>query len=440
MASKKLGRDAILATFFDDGTYTNLFADGPAAAAFGTANGQPVYAVCQDGAALSAKDVERMVRVLELAAKTGNPVVTFYDSIGAKLEEGLAALSASTTLSAAVAQLSGVVPQVAVVVGVCGASAALAAANADVCIMAEGAELFFTPPFTSAAKGDKLPEAGTAAFAAKAGVAALVAKDAAEAALMAAHVVGLLPANNLSSPSVFAFEAPAAAFPAKRDPAAALAALADKDSLLELYAGFGKKAVTALGTFNGNAVGFVATGEQLCRACVSKIARFVRLCDAFSIPLVTVVDTEGFVPSSADDQAGGIREAARLAATYGDATTAQVAVISGKAVGPVFAALGAADLVVALEGCTIAPVEPTVAVSVLYKDELEASDSIEAAVKKKAAQYAAESCSARAAVAAGVADFVASPASVRGAVLSALDMLATKRASRMPKKHGNMAL
>lgn len=440
MASKKLGRDEILATFFDDGAYTSLFADGPASAAFGSANGQPVYVVCQNGAALAVKDVERTVRVLELAAKTGNPVVTFYDSVGAKLEEGLDALSASATLSAAVAQLSGVVPQVAVVVGVCGASAALAAANADVCVMAEGAELFFTPPFTSAAQGDKLAGAGSAAFAAKAGVAALVAKDAAEAALMAAHVVGLLPGNNLSSPSVFAFEAPAAAFPAKRDPAAAVAALADKDSLLELYAGFGKKAVTALGTLNGNAVGFVAAGDVLCRSCVSKIARFVRLCDAFSIPLVTVVDTEGFVPSSADDQAGGIREAARLAATYGDATTARVAVVSGKAVGPVYAALASADLVVAVNGCTIAPVDPKVAASVLYKDELDASGNIEAAVKAKAAQYAAEACSASAAVAAGVADFAASPAGVRGAVLSALDMLATKRGSRMPKKHGNMAL
>ena len=162
MASKKLGRDEILATFFDDGSYTTLFADGPAAAAFGSANGQPVYVVCQNGAALSAKDLEKTVRVLELAAKTGNPIVTVYDSTGAKLEEGLAVLAANATLSAAVAQLSGVVPQVAVVVGVCGASSALAAANADVCIMAEGAELFFTPPFTSAAKGDKLAKAGSA--------------------------------------------------------------------------------------------------------------------------------------------------------------------------------------------------------------------------------------------------------------------------------------
>ena len=280
MASKKLGRDEILATFFDDGSYTTLFADGPAAAAFGSANGQPVYVVCQNGAALSAKDLEKTVRVLELAAKTGNPIVTVYDSTGAKLEEGLAVLAANATLSAAVAQLSGVVPQVAVVVGVCGASSALAAANADVCIMAEGAELFFTPPFTSAAKGDKLAKAGSAEFAAKAGVAAMVAKDAAEAALMAAHVVGLLPSNNLSSPSVFAFEAPAAAFPAKRDPAAALAALADKDSLLPLYEGFGKKAVTALGTLNGNAVampfakGFGWGGELNLEYCFEKLFGF----------------------------------------------------------------------------------------------------------------------------------------------------------------------
>jgi acetyl-CoA carboxylase carboxyltransferase component len=439
MASK-INKQEILAGFFDDGAYTALFADGAVSAACGWANGQQTYAVWQNGDALTVKDVEKNIRVLQMAAATGNPVVTFCNAPGAALAEGLDVLRAGAALNAEIAKVSGVVPQIAVVTGVCGGTAALAAANADVCIMAEDAELFFTAPFTSAAAGDKLAGAGTAAAAAKAGVAALVVKTAAEAAETAAHIVGLLPANNLTGPAVFEFEGPAAAFAAGAEPARAAEALIDAGSALELYAGYGKNVYTAFATINGNAVGVVATGSELCHNCVSKAARFVRLCDAFSVPVVTVVDTDGFVKSSTDDVAGGIREAARLTATYADATNVRIAVLAGKAVGPVYTAFASADLKIAVAGCTIAAVDPKVAVSVLYHDEIEASDNIVKATNEKAAAYASVVCSAEGAVAAGAADMACDAAGVRGAVVSALDLLSTKRASRLPKKHGNMAL
>lgn len=444
MASKST-KGEILAKFFDDGEYTALFADGAVSAASGYAAGQQAYAVFQNGEAVSVKDVEKNIKVLELAAQTGCPVVTFYDSVGAKLAEGLDVLNASAKLNATIAKVSGVVPQVAVVLGVCGGTSALSAANADVCIMAEGAELFFTAPFTAAAKGDKVADAGSAAAAAKAGVAAIVAADAAEAAEKAAHIVGLLPANNLTGPAIFEFEQPTAVLAANAEPAKAAAALAaaaliDKDSAVEMYAGFGKSVYTAFATIGGNAVGVVSTGKQLCHNCVAKASRFVRLCDAFSVPVLTIVNTEGFVPSTTDDIAGGIREAARLAATYADATTAKVALIAGKAVGPVYTALAAADLKIAVKGCTVSALEPSAAVSVLYKDEIDASDNIVAATKAKAAAYVAEVCSADAAVAAGAADMTCEAANARASVVAAFELLSTKRAARLPKKHGNMAL
>ena len=439
MASK-INKGEILAKFFDDGEYTALFADGAVSAACGYAAGQQAYAVYQNGEAVTVKDVEKNIKVLEMAAQTGCPVVTFYNSVGAKLTEGLDVLTVSAKLNARIAKVSGVVPQVAVVLGVCGGTSALSAANADVCIMAEGAELFFTAPFTSAAKGDKVADAGSAAAAAKAGVASIVAADAAEAAEKAAHIVGLLPANNLTGPAIFEFEQPTAVLAAGAEPAKAAAAVIDKDSAVELYAGFGKSVYTAFATIGGNAVGVVATGKQLCHNCVAKASRFVRLCDAFSVPVVTIVDTEGFVPSVTDDVAGGIREAARLAATYADATTAKVAVLAGKAVGPVYTALAAADLRIAVTGCTVSALEPSAAVSVLYKDEIDASDNIIAATKAKAAAYTAEVCSAASAVAAGAADMSCDAANVRASVVAALELLSTKRAARLPKKHGNMAL
>ena len=167
MASK-INKGEILAKFFDDGEYTALFADGAVSAACGYAAGQQAYAVYQNGEAVTVKDVEKNIKVLEMAAQTGCPVVTFYNSVGAKLAEGLDVLTASAKLNAQIAKVSGVIPQVAVVLGVCGGTSALSAANADVCVMAEDAELFFTAPFTSAAKGDKVPGAGTAEAAAKA--------------------------------------------------------------------------------------------------------------------------------------------------------------------------------------------------------------------------------------------------------------------------------
>ena len=193
---------------------------------------------------------------------------------------------------------------------------------------------------------------------------------------------------------------------------------------------------------NGQAVGIVATAKgTLCHKCTAKAARFVRLCDAYSIPVVTVVNTEGFVKSEGDDQAGGIRQAARMAGVYAEATTVKVAILAGEAVGPIYTVFAAsADWRIAVDGCTVAPLAPETAATVLYKDEIFASDNIQQATKQKAAAYKAEQCSAVAAVANGAADAAVKAADVRAAAAQALDMLATKRTTRLPKKHGNITL
>lgn len=440
MAANRPGKAQVLAEFFDDGVFSPLFSEGVCSAAYGCANGQPVYVLFQDGGAVGVKDIEKNIRVLELAAETGNPVVTFYDSTGAKLEGGLDLLNANARLTAQIARVSGVVPQIAVVTGVCAGSAAINAAAADVCVMSKDAELFLTAPFNSA---DKVKNAGSAEFAAKAGVAAVVAEDDLAAARAAARIAGLLPSNNLSGPAVFDFDAPETSLNlAKYDAKSAAASVADADSLVELYDGYGKNVFTALGTLNGNPVGIVATEKAaLCHRCTAKAARFVRLCDAYSVPVVTIVNTEGFVKSESDDEAGGIRQAARMAGVYAEATTAKVAILAGDAVGPVYTVFAAsADWRIAVNGCTVAPLAPETAASVLYKDEIFASDNIVNATKAKAAAYAKDVCSAEAAVRNGAADLAVNAADARAAVVQALDMLASKRAVRLAKKHGNITL
>ena len=247
-------------------------------------------------------------------------------------------------------------------------------------------------------------------------------------------IIALLPANNLAGPALFDFAAPSKALNiVKYSAADAIAALADEGSTVELYAGYGKNIVTALATINGSAVGILATEKAaLCHKCTAKAARFVRLCDAYSIPVVTVVNTEGFGKSEGDDQAGGIRQAARMAGVYAEATTVKVAVLAGEAVGPAYTVFAAcADWRVSVQGCTVAPLAPEAAVTVLYKDEIFASDNIVNATKAKAAAYAKEVCSANAAVANGAADAIADAATARGAVAQALDMLASKRTVRL---------
>ncbi len=435
-----------LAAFFDEGAYTELYADkdGAVAAGYGTAEGCPAYALAQNGGALTGADVEKMVKVMDLAAKTGNPVVTFYDSKGSVLTEGFGALTDAARLVEAGARISGVVPQIAVVLGTCGATQAVAAAAADVTIMAKDAELFLTAPFTAAAQGDKTPGAGGAELAAKDGIVELVYESAQAAVAAAANLVGILPGNNLSSPALFDFEAPEAALDmAKYTGEKAARAIVDAGNMVEFYKDYATHMFTALATVAGNVVGVVATegpNNTMCAGCASKAARFVRLCDAFSIPVVTIVNTDGFVKSTANDVHGGVRAAARLAATYADATTAKVAVITGKAVGAAYTALCSADLTIALDTAVIAPVEPKAAVTILWQDKLERSSDLERDTAALAAEYTAQYASAAAAVKAGAADFAADASSLRSTVVAALDILGTKRVQRLPKKHGNLSL
>jgi len=438
--------DSMMSKFFDDGAFTALFAgkEGTVKAAFGSVNGCPVYLVEQNGGAMNTKETEKILKVLDMAGKTGNPVVTCYDSKGADLTEGLAALTGAARLNAKIAQISGVVPQIAIVKGVCGANTALAAAGADICIAVEGCELFLTPAFTAAAAGDKTA-CSNAVAAEKAGVAHLVAADLDEAVAAAAKLVSMLPANNLSGAGCFEFAGPEldSYNPAKYDVTEVLRTLVDGESAVELMANTGKNVHTVLATVSGSVCGLLLTGGEgtgLCSCCAGKAARFVRLCDSFSIPVVTVVNTDGFVKSNADEVAGGLRQAARLAATYADATTAKIALVTGKAVGAAYTALCNADYTVVTDKALIAPIVPTAAVSVLYKEELDAGTSLEKDTAALAARYAAEVCGADALIDSGLADAVADATTLRVYLVAAMDMLSSKRVQRLPKKHGNMAL
>ena len=416
MAANKPGKATILAAFFDDGAYSPLFTDGAVSAAYGNANGQSVYVVFEDGTPVGVQDIEKNIRVLEMAAETGAPVVTFYDSTGAKLEGGLDLLNATARLTAEIARVSGVVPQIAVVTGTCAGTNAINAASADLCIMAEDAELFLNAPFNT--PDGKLEGAGKAANAAKSGVADILAKDDAEAIAKAKKLAAILPANNISLAGNDDFAENDAAVSASMKGADLVAALADKNSTVELGAEFGNAAYTAFASVNWATVAFVATDKaaKLTAADCAKIARFVQLADVFSIPVVTVVNTEGFEASSAAELAGSVRDAAKLAQVYASATTTKINLITGKAIGAAYAAFDSADISYAWEKAVIAPMSPE-AVKVFMGEEVDATPF-------KAASL-------------GMIDGVIAAEDTKQAVASAVDLCSSKRVAAPTRKHVN---
>lgn len=430
-----------LSTLFDNGEYVEIDAQNGsgATAAYGNVGGATVFAFCQDAAqndgAVDKAQARKLGKVYDLAAKTGTPVITVYDTKGVKLDDPFVALKSSSKILGKVSALSGVVPQIAVILGPCGGFAALAAAMADFCIMSEAGEMFLTPAFTDKAKGGKTKGVGSQEYALKSGVVAIGCDSEADALAKASDIVRLLPLNNLSALPVTDFAEPQ--FSADKCP---IEAVCDAESVIELYQVMGMGSRTALATIGGMPCGVIATNDELCREDTAKCARLVEICDAFNLPVVSFIDSPGFWKSADNDLYEGIRNAARLTQVLADATTAKVSVITGQAIGSVYSVFcgkgSGCDMTYAWNSAYVGPVSSQAAVSVLWEDKITKSADIE----NLAAEYAASEGSAGQAAEAGVVGDVIEPAATREQLINALDILASKRVSRLPKKHGNMPL
>ncbi|MEA4911315.1 MAG: carboxyl transferase domain-containing protein [Oscillospiraceae bacterium] len=440
--SKKMSAKARLETLFDDGVYFELEGSaqpGAAVAAYGSVGGATVFALCQDSAvdagAVDAAHARKWNKVYELAAKTGAPVVTLYDSVGVRVNEGFSSLEASSKILRSCSALSGVVPQIAVVLGTCAGFASMAAAMADVCVMAKDAQLFLTSAFADKAAGGATKEVGSAAFAERAGGASVVCDDEKAAIEKAAQLLRLLPLNNLDALPRFDAEAPA--FSREGSP---IETTADADSVLELSANTGKHARTALVTLGGTPCGMLEANGRLCRKDTAKCAKLVELCDAFNLPVVCFVNSDGFTVSAENDELGGIKAAAGLAHVLGEATTAKLSVVTGSAIGAAFTTFCSkncgADMTYALDGAVISALPCEAAAALRHEKDIKADGDIAAL----GAAYAADEASAAAALKAGVIDAVIAPEATRDTLIAAVDMLSTKRVSRLPKKHGNLPL
>ena len=408
-----------IAALFDPDTFVEVGAlvkngcDGAGViTGYGLVDGSPVYTFAQDtsvrNGAVGAAHGSKIKKIYELALKSGAPVVGIYDSNGAAIDEGLDAMAAYGDMLCWTNNLSGVVPQVSVVLGPCAGCAAMIAASADFVVASEQAELFLAP-------GDEACDAKNAALS---GVAHLVEKDEAAAVAAARRLIALLPSNNLSAlplcefreadKAAAALEAAAKAMD-KADMMKIIDSVADAGSVIELQKDFTKCGVhVALGTVAGSTVGFVAASDsgKVCSNGSSKIARFVAICDSFQIPVVTFVNCAGFAATNGHAFRGGVREVAKLAHVYAEATTPKIAVICGAAYGSAYVALAGrganADYAVAWPDAVISALSPATAVAFMEGDKI-TKDKTRAQVE---AEYAANEAGAVAAAAKGHIDDV----------------------------------
>ncbi len=412
---------------------------------YGLIEGGVVYAFSQDvtvdSGAVSREHAKKIRKVYELAAKTGCPVVSIFDSNGAKLSEGNAMLNAYSKMLMWSNNLSGVVPQIAVVLGTCAGVSAMVAASADYIIMSKEAELFLTAPFITKANGDKTQNAGTAQNAADCGVASIVCDNEEESLAQTRKLITMLPQNNLAEVPLFDFTQTNETIDAEGCPKDIVKAIADAESTLEINPEYGKGIYTFLGTMAGVTTAFVTTSKKnpLDADACSKTARFVKICDAFNIPIITFIDTVGFSISA---DISNIREIARLGSAYAEATAPKISVITGKAFGSAFVALGSknsnSDITIAWPTAQISALAPDTAVEFLWSDKLKGAGDAKTAHANLVEEYIDTVASPFEAAKGGYIETVIAPQDTRATLINMLDMLAGKRESKFPKKHATL--
>ncbi len=435
-----------LAMLFDEGSYHELDrfmkhddTECEVVAAFGEVNGMSVYAFSQsidiNKGAMGKVQASKILQLYEMAAKTGTPVVGFFDSNGAHVDEGIEALEAYGSLIKAAGNLSGVVPQISVVAGPCIGSAAVLATVADVLIVEKSAEFYVASPAFSEKNEDDLD---TVYLAGRNGTASIVAESDKDAVDKAIQLLSFLPSNNLSMPLYTEPVAPAGGEDA-------LDMVIDQGSFLEINKLSNKSIRTGFARIGGASVGIIKTDSTKHDGYFSvlaarKAARFVRLCDAYSIPIITFVNSLGIDATESYRRAGDVRSLSVLTLAYSEATTPKITVVTGNAVSSAYIAFVSSaanpDLVFAWPDSVIGTLEPMTAVQLLYKDRLEAGES-RADLEE---EYAKEQCSPFNAAAFGFVDDIIEPEATYAKIVHALDLLASKRVSKMNKKHTNIPL
>jgi len=445
-------------------------------AGVGTIHSRQVAVYSQDftvfGGSLGETAGNKIIKVMELAIKTGVPLIGILDSGGARIQEGVIALGKYGEIFRLNTMASGVIPQISIIMGPAAGGAVYSPALTDFVIMVDKTSNMFVtgPDVIKAVTGEDvgMEELGGArTHNETSGVAHYLADDEKDAIDYVQALVGYLPENNLSETVTYQSESELEITEADKrlnqvipdspnqpyDMETVISALVDEGEFLEVQPLFAPNIIIGFARIDGNSVGIVANQPMqmagtLNIAAGEKAARFVRFCDAFSIPILTLVDVPGYLPGTDQEWAGVIRRGAKLLYAYAEATVPLVTVITRKAYGGAYIVMGSkqlgADINLAWPTAEIAVMGGQGAVNILFRDKIKQAEEqgldIAQVRDQLAKEYTYNVASPFLAAERGELDSIIEPAATRASVVRALRALKTKRANLPPKKHGNIPL
>jgi len=436
----------------------------------GTITGRLVFVFSQDftvfGGSLSEAYAEKICKIMDLAMKVGAPLIGLNDSGGARIQEGVASLGGYAEIFLRNVLASGVVPQISVVMGPCAGGAVYSPAMTDFTIMVEGTSyMFVTGPSVVKTVTHEEVDAeylgGALTHTTRSGVAHLAARDEVEALDAVRRILAHLPQNNLADPPRITAQDPADRMDSALDQVVpddprlpydmhdVLRGVVDDGDLLEIQPGWATNILVGFARLGGRSVGIVAQQPAILAGALDidasiKAARFVRTCDCFNVPVVTFVDVPGFMPGVGQEHGGIIKQGAKLLYAYCEATVPKITVITRKAYGGAYDVMSSkhirGDMNFAWPTAEIAVMGAEGAVSIIFKDVIAAADDPTAEHRRLVAAYESEFANPYVAAARGYVDDVIKPSETRPRLIRALEMLANKRDTNPPKKHGNIPL
>jgi acetyl-CoA carboxylase carboxyltransferase component len=431
---------------------------------------RPVYVFSQDftvlGGSVGATHGRKICKVMDLALANGAPIIGLCDSGGARIQEGVDALAAYGEIFYRNTLASGVIPQISVILGPCAGGAVYSPAITDFTFMTRGtSHMFITGPevVRTVTREEVTFEilGGAGVHSQKSGVAHFVS-DGEETALESVRcLLGFLPGNNADDPPLRETSDPPDRLAAELDALVpespeqpydmrqVIHAVVDEGRFFEVHAGFAPNLLVGFARLGGCPVGMVAQQPEMLAGVLDidasdKGARFIRFCDCFNIPLVTLADTPGFLPGLAQEHGGIIRHGAKMIFAYAEATVPKLAVVTRKAYGGAYIVMSSkhlrADVNLAWPGAEIAVMGPEGAVNVIHRQRLATADDPETLRGELIAEYRQEFANPYVAAARGYLDAVIVPRETRPRLIAALKVLRGKRASLPMKKHSNIPL
>jgi len=435
---------------------------------YGQIDGRTVFGYAQDftvyGGTLAEMHGQKICRVMDLALRNGSPIVGLIDSGGARIQEGVRSLGAYAEVFRRNAIVSGVIPQISVMMGPCAGGAAYSPAMTDFVIMVEGtSSMFLTgPSVIKAVTGEDVDIqtlGGTRVHCSISGNAHFCTPTEAESLDLARQLLSYLPANNMENPPVVDIGDD----PLRRDDSLnrivpidpsepydmrkVLVRVFDLGSFLEIQADWARNAIIGLARLGGRTIGIVAQQPMVMAGVMDinssdKICRFVRFCDCFNIPIATFVDSPGFLPGLAQEHGGVIRHGAKVLYAYSEATVPKASVITRKAYGGAYVVMSSkylgTDINYAWPSAEIAVMGPSGAANILYRREIQEAEDPVAKHRELVDDYRQRFGSPYYAAAAGYIDDIIEPKETRPKLITSLGALQEKFNPMPPKKHGNM--